>query len=105
MTVTIETKPAKAALAVDLEPEFVEIYRRVQPCTMVDLIRLYALYQAVKYIVTHDLPGDFVECGVYKGGACMLMAMTLRACGAADRRIWMYDTFAGMPEPGSTKWK
>jgi len=67
---------------------------------MVDLERSYALYQAVNYILKNKIPGDFVECGVWKGGSCMLVAYSLLQAGVSDRTIWLYDTFAGMAMPG-----
>lgn len=81
------------------DERFAALFREVKPYTMVDRDRLYSLYTAVRHVVTHDIPGDLVECGVFKGGCCMLMALTLKDMGA-DRKIWLYDTFAGMPEPG-----
>lgn len=44
------------------------------------------------------IPGDFVECGVWKGGNCMLAALKMLQAGDL-RDIWMFDTFEGMPEP------
>ena len=46
-----------------------------------------------------NIPGDFVECGVWRGGNCMLMATELQKMGQ-NRKIWLYDTFEGMPKPG-----
>jgi hypothetical protein len=62
--------------------------------------RMYALYKAVEYIIDEDIPGDFVECGVWRGGSAMIMAATLIAKGRNDRCIHLYDTFDGMPPPG-----
>jgi len=85
---------------IDLEPEFLEIWETVQPYTMISAERGYAVYQAVCHVLDRGIPGDFVECGVWKGGTCMLMALTLIRRGCRDRRIWLYDTFSGMTEPG-----
>lgn len=57
------------------------------------------LWEAVEQIEQLGLPGDLVECGVYKGGCCMLMAYGLGE-NKKGRKIWMYDTFEGMPQPG-----
>jgi hypothetical protein len=57
------------------------------------------LVRAVRYIVEAKLPGEFVECGVYRGGSIVCMIRTLQALGVTDRHIWMFDTFEGMPEP------
>lgn len=56
------------------------------------------LYAAVQGIVLGAVPGELVETGVYKGGNLMLMAHALKEAGA-ERIIWGYDTFEGMPEP------
>ncbi|HAK44962.1 MAG TPA: macrocin O-methyltransferase [Spirochaeta sp.] len=83
-----------------MEDSFKEIWEMVSPYTMTSVERGYSLYKAVDYIVANDIPGDLVECGVWKGGSCMLMALALKELGAAERRIHLYDTFEGMPEPG-----
>jgi hypothetical protein len=62
--------------------------------------RMYAVYQATRYIVEADIPGDIVECGAWRGGSSMMAALTLMRAGRGDRRLWLYDTFEGMPEPG-----
>jgi hypothetical protein len=80
----------------DLDPEFLGIYKRCQPATMTSVERMYALYKAVEYVVDAGIPGDFVECGVWRGGSVMLMAATLLAKGVTDRKIHLYDTFEGM---------
>lgn len=61
--------------------------------------RMYALYKATKYTVTANIPGSFVECGVWKGGASMVIALTLLKMGVNDRKLYLYDTFTGMPKP------
>src|SRR5690606_21925997 len=67
--------------------------------TMVDMLKCYNLYAAVRYVVEAGLEGDFVECGVWRGGCCMLMASILQGRGVTDRDIHLYDTFAGMTRP------
>lgn len=78
---------------------FLSIYQKVRPYTMTSMERLYALHQAVRYVVEKKIPGDFVECGVWRGGSCMMMALTLESIGAVGRKIHLYDTFEGMSEP------
>lgn len=80
--------------------EFMDIYTFCKPYTMTSVERMFALYKGVEYVVKNNIPGDFVECGVWKGGSSMLIAMTLQKFGVSDRMIWMYDTFEGMSEPG-----
>jgi len=61
---------------------------------------IYSAYNNIKYIVENNIPGDIVECGVWKGGIMQLAALTLAALGDTSRSIYLYDTFEGMPEPG-----
>lgn len=80
------------------DDRFANILAQVKPYTMVGNEKLYSLYMAVRYVVTHDIPGDLVECGVLRGGCPMLMALTLTDMGAV-KKIWLYDTFEGIPKP------
>jgi O-methyltransferase len=82
------------------DKEFIKLYDKIKEYTMVDIERCYALYNAVKYIIKNNIPGDFVECGVWKGGSAMLIAYTLLKAGVTDRKIILYDTFEGMTKPG-----
>lgn len=83
-----------------LDKDFVEIMDKCKEYTMTSEERMYALYLAVKYIIDAKIPGDFVECGVWKGGSSMIIAYTLLKLGISNRKIYLYDTFEGMPEPG-----
>jgi len=87
--------------AADLEPEFWPLYEACKHATMTSTERLYALYKAVEYTVRHGISGDFVECGVWRGGSVMMMALALQRFGAT-RRIHCFDTFEGMPPPTSS---
>jgi len=82
-----------------IEKEFWEIYAICKDYTMTSPERMYSLYKAVKYVADAKIPGDFVECGVWKGGSAMVIACTLKTLGINDRRIYLYDTFEGMSEP------
>jgi O-methyltransferase len=59
----------------------------------------WALYQSIEYIIRNDIPGDIVECGVWSGGSMLLAAHALKHFGDTSRRIFLYDTFHGMPKP------
>jgi O-methyltransferase len=78
---------------------FMDVYGKCRPFTMTSVERMFSLFQSVRYVVENGLPGDFVECGVWKGGSSMLIALTLSQLGVSDRRLWLYDTFEGMSEP------
>lgn len=85
--------------AMDRDGEFAEIFRKCKDYSLTSKERMYALYKAVQYIIHADIPGDFVESGVWRGGSAMVIAYTLQSLGVHDRTIYLYDTFAGMPKP------
>ncbi len=80
--------------------DILQIMQDVHPFTMTGPERTYDLCRAVDYIVTHDIPGDMVECGVWKGGSMLAVALMLRRLGVNDRRLHLFDTFDGMTPPG-----
>ncbi len=83
----------------DLDPAFIPIHNQCRPATMTSTERMYALYKAVEYVVEAGIPGDFAECGVWRGGSVMVIASTLLAKRNTDRKIFLYDTFDGMSAP------
>jgi hypothetical protein len=85
----------------DLEPEFLALYERCREQTMTSIERMYALYTATRYLIDNGIDGAFVECGVWRGGSVMMMALTLLGLGRADRGLWLYDTFDGMTPPSN----
>jgi O-methyltransferase len=89
-----------AAQTTDMEPQFTNVAARCAPFTMTTRERLYGLYKAVEYVVRSRIPGDLVECGVWRGGSCMAAALTLLDLGSSDRDLYLYDTYAGMTKPG-----
>ena len=82
------------------EQEFKPVLDRVRPFTMVGMESLVALALQVRHVLGHNIPGDFVECGVWRGGASFLMAELLRQAGVTDRKVWLFDSFEGLPPPG-----
>lgn len=81
------------------DKEFMAIYEKCKPYTVVSIERSFALYKAVQYIAKSEIRGDFVECGVWRGGQAMLAAHTLLESGDITRKLWLYDTYAGMAKP------
>ena len=79
-------------------PHAAEITDRVQPFTMTTGPRIAALDRAVEHCVRRRVPGAFVECGVWRGGSVMAMALSLQRLQAV-RPIHLFDTFSGMPVP------
>lgn len=82
------------------EDEDEETVRFVRPYTMTSRERICALCSAVRYIARAGIEGAMVECGVWRGGSMMAVARTLSNLGAADRDLYLFDTFEGMTEPG-----
>jgi hypothetical protein len=83
----------------DADPGFFPLYERSRRYTMTSWQRLYSLHSATRYVVNADVPGDFVECGVWRGGSMMMAALTLLASGSTDRRLFLFDTYEGLPKP------
>lgn len=65
--------------------------------TMIGMQRLTSLQDCVEQILLDDIPGDLIECGVWRGGACILMRAVLAAHGDTTRRVWLADSFEGVP--------
>ncbi len=85
----------------DLDPAFAAAYSRCAPFTATSPERMYAVWQAVLHLQSVGVEGDFVECGVWRGGSSMLAALALAQAGEAERRLYLYDTFTGMTEPSA----
>jgi O-methyltransferase len=76
------------------DPQLRRALRQVAPYTMVGLRRLINAWDLVKRADAEDLRGAIVECGVFKGGSSGLMA-----AASPMRKIWLFDSFEGLPEP------
>lgn len=83
----------------DFGAESIEIYETVKPYTMTTPERITALINAVNYLVKNKIDGALVECGVWKGGSSMAMALTLLRTGSEKRDLYLYDTYSGMSAP------
>jgi O-methyltransferase len=67
--------------------------------TMVGLRRLDNVQYCVETVVRDGVPGDLLEAGVWRGGTAIFMRAVLAALGDADRRVWVADSFEGLPPP------
>jgi O-methyltransferase len=83
----------------DLDRSVLSIMDAARPYTVSSPERLAALCSAVEYVVRHEIPGAFVECGLWRGGSLYAVALRLRQLGAMDRELIGFDTFSGMTEP------
>lgn len=77
-----------------------QIIARCLPHTSVGPARLGAWIADLRQVLTAGVQGDIVEAGVWKGGCIAAACLVLQDLGLTDRRVWAYDTFAGMTPPG-----
>jgi len=86
-------------LPADFDHNTLDTYKKVKPYTMTTPERIASLCNAVNHLVKNNIQGDFVECGVWRGGSTMAAIDTLIKNGDTSREIYLYDTFEGMSEP------
>lgn len=84
------------------EPGFSDAWEIAAPFTMTSPERGFALWSAVEHVAQDNRPGSLIECGCWRGGSAILIALAARQFGLADRPIFLFDTFEGMTKP-STK--
>ena len=91
---------SKQNFPVDLDSDEIELIKYVleSKLTMTTLPRLISTVKSCKYVVENGIPGDFVECGVWRGGNGILARKIFERLGSG-KKVWMFDTFEGMTEP------
>jgi len=67
--------------------------------TMIGLKRLNNLQMCAESVIKDGVPGDFIETGVWRGGACIFMRALLKVYEETARRVWVADSFEGLPPP------
>jgi len=67
--------------------------------TMVGYRRMDNLRWCIERAVEDRVPGDLIECGVWRGGASIFARAILKARGKTDRTVWVADSFEGLPPP------
>jgi O-methyltransferase/8-demethyl-8-(2,3-dimethoxy-alpha-L-rhamnosyl)tetracenomycin-C 4'-O-methyltransferase len=72
--------------------------------TMIGWLRLDNLRRLAERVIIERVPGDFIETGVWRGGACIMMRAVLKAYGDTARRVWVADSFAGVPPPDPARY-
>ena len=73
--------------------------------TMIGLTRLNNIEYCIQQIIQQQIPGDFIETGVWRGGATILMRALLKEKGIEDRKVWLADSFEGLPKPNPTQYE
>lgn len=66
---------------------------------MIGLRRLDNLQACVVDVIQNNVAGDVVETGAWRGGASILMRAVLKAHADRQRRVWVADSFKGLPDP------
>lgn len=69
--------------------------------TMIGRARLDGLHECLDRVIENNIPGDLMECGVWRGGACIFMAGYLRDRGVINRKVILADSFDGLPAPNA----
>ncbi len=69
--------------------------------SMIGVRRIDNLRDSIWHVLGNNVPGDFIETGVWRGGACIFMRAMLAAYGVTDRRVWVADSFEGLPPPNA----
>ena len=72
--------------------------------SMIGLKRMNNLHFCLKDVIEKGIPGDFIETGVWRGGATILMRAVLKAYNDTQRRVWVADSFEGLPVPNTEKY-
>jgi O-methyltransferase len=70
-----------------------------QAHTMIGTKRLDNLRSCIESVLDEGVPGDLIETGAWRGGACIFMRAVLLAHGVRDRRVFVADSFRGLPAP------
>jgi hypothetical protein len=77
---------------------------RAPAYTMIGFARLDNLQTLVEDVLVSGIPGDFIECGAWRGGATIFMRAILKAHHVTDRKVWVADSFEGLPPPNPDRY-
>lgn len=72
-----------------------------QAHSMIGFKRMRSLRTMCEDVLVRGIPGDFIETGVWRGGACIMMRAVLKAYDVTDRRVFVCDSFEGLPLPNA----
>lgn len=72
--------------------------------TMIGMPRLDNIQFCTEDVIRKGVPGDFIETGVWRGGATILMRAVLKAHGDLGRRVWVADSFEGFPPSNAAQY-
>jgi O-methyltransferase len=72
--------------------------------SMIGLKRMENIQHCIEVIIQDGIPGDLIETGVWRGGACIFMKANLNAWGDTTRNVWLADSFQGLPKPDAARY-
>ena len=78
-------------------------YQQSSAVSMLPLARMDNLQTCILDVIERGIPGDFIETGVWRGGATIFMRAVLKVLKVTDRVVWVADSFEGLPEPDAEK--
>jgi hypothetical protein len=96
---TVLAEPVEIDMARNVDGRFNAVYLPPGVMTMVGATRLDNVADCVRSVLADDVPGDLIETGVWRGGTSIFMRGLLRANGVSDRKVYVADSFAGLPAP------
>lgn len=96
--------PTRERKALDLEARSDGSDWPVHAETMVGMARLRNLRALLESVLADEVPGDVIETGVWRGGASIFMRGVLAAHGDTSRRVWLADSFQGLPPPDAQRY-
>ncbi len=101
-----EDKPLEALGTTVYDPALREVGRDWPSMahTMIGVSRLANLRRLTEDVIRRGIPGDLIETGVWRGGACILMRAVLKAYRVTDRSVWIADSFEGVPPPDQRRY-
>ena len=79
------------------DEKFLQIYKKIEGYTLVDVYRCYELFDLVKRL--EKIEGDILEIGVWRGGTSAVMATALKSIDSA-KSLYLCDTFSGVVKAG-----
>jgi O-methyltransferase len=73
--------------------------------TMIGVRRLDDIERCMMEVLNRGVSGDFLEAGVWRGGAAIFMRAVLKAYHQTDRVVWVADSFQGLPTPQVARYR
>ncbi|WP_436864551.1 TylF/MycF family methyltransferase [Bacillus fungorum] len=72
--------------------------------SMIGRMRMNNLQMCMESVLKQNIEGDFIETGVWRGGSCIFMRGFLKVYGVNNRKVWVADSFQGLPQPDEEKY-